>query len=231
MFRKIRNYFFSGLLVVVPIGITVWIVWGIFNLLDSWYSVLDEKYHLQDHLKDYVWLPEFGVGFLIIIVMICFIGFMTQLYLGRKLLNLVEYIFLNIPGISNIYNGLKQVTETIMGRRHKLFESVVLIEYPRKGLYSIGFLMARDDRLIKPIVGKPLIYVFIATTPNPTSGVFLIVPEEDIILLDLSVEDAMKMIISGGMVVPWKIEEIPIESLPTHLLETLDDSEETEDKT
>ena len=215
MFRKLRNYFFSGLLVVVPIGITVWIVLGIFNLLDSWYHPLIIKLKLDNNP-----LHQYGVGFILVILLICFIGSMTQLYIGRKLLTLVEYIFLHIPGISNIYNGLKQVTETLMGRRHKIFESVVLIEYPRKGLYSLAFLTARDDHLIKPIIGKPLVYVFIATTPNPTSGIFLIVPEDEITPLDIGVEDAMKMIISSGMVAPKKIAEIPLEALPAHLLET-----------
>ena len=162
-----------------------------------------------------MFIPEYGVGFLLTLILIVFIGFLTQLYLGRKAIGLVDYIFLQIPGISNIYNGLKQVTETLMGKRKRIFEQVVMIEYPRKGLYSLGFVTSHDQNLMEPIIKKPLVYVFIATTPNPTSGVFLIVPESELTPLDISVEDAMKMIISSGMVAPRRIHEVPLDAIPS----------------
>ncbi len=220
MLRRLRNYFLSGLLVVVPIGVTIWIVWGIFNLFDSWYSLLAEKYEFHLFLKQHVSndfnAPEFGVGFLLTVTLIIFVGFLTQLYLGRKLFGLVDNVFLQIPGISNLYNGLKQVTETLMGRRKGIFERVVLFEYPRKGLYSLAFITGRDEGLIEPLAEKGLVYLFIATTPNPTSGIFLIVPEKDVTPVDISVEDAMKMVISSGMVAPQCNKEELLESIPSH---------------
>ncbi len=213
MIRKLRNYFFSGLLIVVPFGITIWIVVGIFNLFDGWFRRLAINSNLYENIKPYYYIPQYGVGFVLTLSLIIFVGFLTQLYLGRKIINLFEQIFLRIPGISNLYHGLKQVTETLMGRHRQIFEQVVLLEYPRKGLYSLGFLTARDQNLIGAVVKRNLVYVFIVTTPNPTSGFFLIVPSEDVIPLDLSIEDAMKMVISSGMVAPKKIHKVPLEDI------------------
>lgn len=200
MLRKFRLYFLSGLLVVVPIGVTIWIVLGIFDFFDSWYRDLAIKYQIS-FIRPEMQIHT-GVGFFLTIFLIALIGFTTQLYFGKKLLDLIDRIFLRIPFISSLYNGMKQVGETLMGRQNKLFERVLLIEYPRRGLYSLAFAVSRDKGLVSPIIGKNMVYVFVATTPNPTSGFFLIIPEEEVVELDVSVEDAMKMIISSGMVSP-----------------------------
>jgi uncharacterized membrane protein len=202
-FRKLRNYFLSGLFVVVPIGVTIWIVWGLFNFFDNWYQQLARTNEYFAILKQQnYYIPKHGIGFILTISLITLIGFTTQLYFGKKILNLVDRVFLKIPFISSIYNGLKQVGETIMGRQSKLFERVVILEYPRKGLYSLAFVMSQDRDLVSLITKQNMLYVFVATTPNPTSGYFLIVPENDVTDLNISVEDAMKMIISSGMVAP-----------------------------
>ncbi|HQH71333.1 MAG TPA: DUF502 domain-containing protein [bacterium] len=213
--RKIRNYFFAGLLVTVPMGITVWIVWSIFNLLDGWYRHLVKAYGIRDYLtaRNYI-MPEYGLGFFLTLALITLIGFATQLYIGRKLFNLVEQIFLRLPVISNLYNGIKQVTATLMGRNRNIFERVVLVEYPRKGLYSLGFITGRDRILLQPSRGREFCYVYIAKTPNAATGVFLVVPEEETIPLNLSVEDAIKMIVSGGMLTPAGIPENPLDVWP-----------------
>ncbi|RJP23408.1 MAG: DUF502 domain-containing protein [Candidatus Omnitrophota bacterium] len=216
--QKLRNYFFAGLLVVTPIGLTFWMAVGILNFFGnkfrwSFQAFFNVFYRQEEHAHLYAYahkydayfpLFTYGFGFLLTILLISFVGMATQMYLGRKTLNLVEFILIKIPVISSVYNGLKQVSESIMGRRSKIFERVVIIEYPRKGLYSLAFITAKDKNLVEPILNKPVVYVFIATTPNPTSGIFLIVPEEELIPIDLSVEDGMKMIISSGMVVPKK---------------------------
>ncbi len=213
LIRRVRNYFLAGILVTVPIGVTVWIVWSLFNLLDSWFRKLLVYYDLVEPLRTSgYFIPQHGVGFLMTIGLIVLVGFGTQLYIGRKVFDLVDLIFLRIPVISSIYRGLKQVVEALMGRRKNIFERAVLIEYPRKGLYSIAFVTGKDQGLISPLTKEPMIYVFMPTTPNPTSGFYLIVPKSDCISLDLGVEDAMKMIISSGMVVP----ETPI--LPQEIL-------------
>ncbi|MDX9752559.1 MAG: DUF502 domain-containing protein [bacterium] len=209
MLRRFRLYFLSGLLVVVPIGVTIWIVLGIFNFFDSWYRGFAIKYgiaFLSPNMQIHT-----GVGFFLTIFLISLIGFTTQLYFGKMIFGLIDRIFLQIPFISSIYNGLKQVGETLMGRQSRLFERVILIQYPRKGLYSLGFAVSRDKELISSVVGQNMVYVFIATTPNPTSGIFLIVPEDEIIELNVSVEDAMKMIISSGMVAPKVKGDVVVE--------------------
>jgi len=203
LLRRFRNYFLSGLLVVVPIGLTIWIIWGIFVFLDTWFQDLLVYYELNEPLKTGGWfIPQHGVGFILTILIIGLLGFTTQLYIGRKFFDLVDLLFLRIPFISSLYKGLKQISEAIMGKRRQFFEQVVLIEYPRKGLFSLGFITAQDGGRIKPVLEKRLVYVFLPTTPNPTSGYFLIVPEEECIPISLSVEDGMKMVISGGMVAP-----------------------------
>jgi len=217
MIRRIRNYFFAGLLVVVPFGITIWIIWGLFNFFDSWFRQLMRYYGMQSALQEYYsWFPEYGIGFLLTILIICLIGFFAQLYVGKKLIELFEFFLLKIPGINSIYNGLKQVSQSLMGRQKKLFEAVAMIEYPRRDIYSLCFIISEDDGLMKPILKRDLIYIFLPTTPNPTSGFYLIIPKEDLIPLDISVEDGMKMIISSGMVVPNKIREVNI-PLEEHL--------------
>ncbi|MFB3787172.1 MAG: DUF502 domain-containing protein [bacterium] len=215
IFRKTRNYFLAGLLVMVPMGITIWIVWSIFNLLDGWYRHLVKTSGIRDYLsaRNYI-LPEYGIGFFLTLALITLIGFATQLYLGRKLFSLVEQIFLRLPVISNLYNGIKQVTATLMGRHRNIFERVVLVEYPRKGLYSLGFVTGHDRTLLQPVRGQEYCYVYIAKTPNAATGVFLLVPEEETIPLNLSVEDAIKMIVSGGMVPPAGIPENPLDVWP-----------------
>ncbi|MBN2327157.1 MAG: DUF502 domain-containing protein [Candidatus Omnitrophica bacterium] len=215
MLRRLRNYFLSGLLIVVPISITVWIIWGIFNLFDGWFRRLVTDSAISQSIQTYYYIPQYGVGFFLTVSLIILTGFMTQLYLGRKVFELIDRIFLQIPFISNLYHGLKQVTETLMGKRKRIFEQVVLFEYPRKGLYSLGFIIAHDQKLIEPITKKSLVYVFVATTPNPTSGIFLIIPEEELTPLDISAEDAMKMIISSGMVAPSRAHEVPLDQIPS----------------
>jgi len=201
MMRNLRNYFLSGLLVVVPIGITLWIVFGIFSIFDTWYRNLVDRFELYSPLQNKgYWLPEYGMGFFLTIALISLAGFMTQLFIGRKVLNLVDFIFLKIPFVSGIYNTLKQVSESLGGKNRKIFDSVALVEYPRKGLYSLVFVTAKGKQSLPRNESKSMVYVFLATTPNPTSGFFLIVPEEDLIPTNLTVEEGMKLIISGGLV-------------------------------
>lgn len=188
---------------VVPITITVWIFWWLFNFFDHWFRELTRQYGFYESMQSKGYhIPEYGVGFALTIALITLVGFVAQLYIGRKLIDVVDYIFLNIPGVSTIYNGVKQVSHSIIGKRERLFEAVGLIEFPRKGIYTIAFIIGKDPNLFGPYVGEELYFVLIASTPNPTSGFFYVVPKKEIIFLDISVEDGMKMIISSGMVAP-----------------------------
>ncbi len=213
MFRRLRNYFFTGLLVVVPIGVTIWIVYGIFQFMDTWFRDLVIT---QDWWKQYLGeaIPlEHGVGFVLTVIIICMIGFFASLYIGRKVLDLVDYVFSQIPVISTIYNGLKQISQSIGGRRTNIFDRVLLVEYPRRGLYALAFVTGEDEGIFKNIIGEESLYVFLPTTPNPTSGFFLLIPRNEAVELTLSVEDAMKMIISSGMVAPTVVKPISQDEL------------------
>jgi uncharacterized membrane protein len=200
--RSIRNYFIGGLFIVVPIGATVYVVWGIFNLLDQW---LRESKFLQDRLAAFGMPSNFtfyGIGFATTVVLIIIVGFLGRLYVGRKTLSLVELILSRIPGVSWIYNLIKQISFAFFGQDRTVFDRPVLIEYPRKGIFSLAFAVCPDKGVASRTVGRKLTCVFLATTPNPTSGVFLLVPEEEVIPVDLTVEEAIKMVISSGMVTP-----------------------------
>lgn len=218
--RDARNMFISGLLVVVPLGFTIFIIVSLFNFFDGWFRSL-KSYWLNDppnwivenisentkavldHFIDS--LPPFGVGFCLTLVLIFLIGFMTRIYLGQRMVKLVEWLFNLIPGVSMLYKGVKQVFEQLVGKGHKIFERVVLIEYPRKGIYSIAFVTGPAE-YFNPIVNKKMFYVFVVTTPNPTSGFFMMVLEEEMIPTDLGIEEAMKMAISGGIVTPKPVQ-------------------------
>ncbi|MBZ0256376.1 DUF502 domain-containing protein [bacterium] len=220
MFRRLRNYFFTGLFVIVPIGVTIWIVFGVFQFMDNWFRDLVMS---QDWWEEYVGAAfpyEHGVGFVLTITIICMVGFFASLYIGRKVLDLVDYIFSQIPGVSTIYNGLKQISVSISGRRSKIFEKVVLIEYPRRGIYSLAFITAEDEGVFSELLNEELVYVFMPTTPNPTSGFFLLIPKCDAVELKLTVEEAMKMIISSGMVAPKRVKPVSQEALEqSHIMQ------------
>ncbi len=206
-FIRLRNLFFSGMLVILPIGATIWLVMFLldfYNDIYFWFTdLLSKRMNFEISPKfEESWIPENAIGLVFIIAIISLIGFITQLYVGRKLLHLFELILSKIPIISNIYQALKQISETIMGRRSRIFEGVVILEYPRKGIYSLAFLTGKDKHIFENYVDEKLIYIFLPTTPNPTSGFFLIVPEESLIPVDLTVEEAMKMVVSSGMVTP-----------------------------
>ncbi len=200
--RAFRNHFLSGLFILVPIGATVYVVWGIFNLLDGW---LRDSQFVRSRLVA-LGLPQestlYGVGFVTTILIILIVGFLGRLYVGRKMLSLVEMILSRIPVVSWIYNLVKQVSHAFLGRRKSIFERPVLIEYPRKGIYSLAFAVCDENGGMSRAVGKNLVCVFLATTPNPTSGFFLLVPDDEVIPITLTVEEAVRMVISSGMVNP-----------------------------
>jgi len=200
--RDLRNYFIGGLFIVVPIGATVYVVWGIFNYLDQW---LRESQFIKERLTAFGWPTEFtlyGVGFVTTILVIIIIGFLGRLYIGKKMLSLVESLLSRIPVVSWLYNLIKQISYAFLGRRKNMFERPVLIEYPRKGMYSLAFVVCPDTSPISHAVDRDVTCVFLATTPNPTSGYFLIVPNEDLIPVNMTVEQAVKMVISSGLINP-----------------------------
>lgn len=189
MKAQIRRYFISGLLVVVPIALTVYILMIIVNFTDRLYPLLKE------YLP--VYIPGFGIIITLCIIML--VGIITTNFVGKRLLLFGETIIARIPLVKEIYHSIKQIAEAIFTTEHKSFRRVVLIEYPRKGIYTMVFVTGVPRPEIEEKIGRKCLNVFVPTTPNPTSGFYLMVPEDEVTELDISPEEAFRLIVSGGM--------------------------------
>lgn len=199
---RLRNYFLTGLVVAAPISITAYLTWTFISYVDETVKPLIPKIYNPD---TYLPFSVPGVGLFVAIFILTFLGFITANYLGRSVLSFGERMLSGMPLIRNIYSALKQIFETILSQQKKSFQKAALIEYPRKGLYAVVFISTRAQGEVKAHIerdGDEIISVFLPTTPNPTSGFLLFVKESDIIYLDMSVEDAAKLVISAGLVAP-----------------------------
>ena len=205
---RLRNYFTTGLLLLAPSAVSVWILIQVFkwfdNILGKWYVRLFVSLGFKTtHFP--------GLGAITLFILVTLIGFFARQYAGRKLFELWEKLINMVPLINRIYLAVRQLSDSLAKGGAIIFKRAVMIQYPRKGLYSIGFVTRDCEAPFCGILGKPVSSVFIPTTPNPTSGVIIFVPQDDMISLDMSVEDAMKLIISAGVVTP----DIRLPSLPT----------------
>ena len=199
IFARCRRYFLAGILVTSPILITVYVTWLIITFIDSQVAgMLPESLDFTKKLPHQI--P--GLGLIISIIVITFIGAITPGFIGRTLLKVGERILDNTPVVRSIYGAIKQIMETVMSTNSDSFRDVVLLEYPRKGIWVIGFVTGETKGEVQTLNEEILINVFIPTTPNPTSGFLLFVPKKDLIYMKMKVEDAVKMVISGGIVTP-----------------------------
>ena len=198
MWKHIKNYFIMGLLVTIPISLTIYILSVFIGVMDNILKYLPPKYHPDMHLPFHI--PGFGL--IITVVLIFVIGLITQSYLGKKLVFLGEWILGKIPLVRNIYIGIKQLVTAIFVENSRAFKQVVMIEYPRKDIWVIAFLTGVTEGEVQDRTKKEVVNVFVPTTPNPTSGFYLLVPKKDIINLNMTVEEAFKLIVSGGIVSP-----------------------------
>ncbi len=199
---RFRNYFLTGLIICAPLAITVYITWSIVQWFDDAVKpYVPEVYNPDTYLP--FTLPGFGL--LVAIFVITLIGFFAANYIGRTLVAYGEVMLGRMPFVRNIYSGLKQIFQTVLSDKSDSFKKVGLIEYPRKGLYALVFIATDTDGEVGERLkgrGDEAISVFLPTTPNPTSGFLLFVPKRDAIILDMSVEDAAKLVISAGLVSP-----------------------------
>ncbi len=195
----LRANFLTGLVVVAPIGMTIYLVWTTIGVIDSWVLPwIPEKFQPSN----YIGADVRGVGVVIFLTFTVIVGYITKGLIGRTILRSGEILVDRMPIVRSIYNALKQIAETVVNKSETSFDRACLIEYPRRGLWAIAFYSnnAREEIKTKlPPVGT-MISVFLPTTPNPTSGFLLFVEEKDIIYLDMSVEDAAKLVISAGLV-------------------------------
>ncbi|MGI9371941.1 MAG: DUF502 domain-containing protein [Hyphomicrobiales bacterium] len=199
-FHRLRTYFLTGLVVAAPIGITVYLIWWFVSFFDQWIKpYIPSAYNPDNYLPFSV--P--GVGLLLALFGITVIGAFTANLFGRTIINLWERLLSGMPVVRTVYSALKQIFETVLSQKSDSFREVCLIEYPRKGLYAIAFVSCDSEGEV-PARAKAgdLISVFLPTTPNPTSGFLLFVPERDVIKLTMTVEEAAKLVISAGLVVP-----------------------------
>ena len=189
-FTRLRNYFITGVVVLIPIGITIYLTLFIISISSK---ILPKEIN-PNHYLPYD-IP--GLEILISLLLITFIGWLSLSFIGKKLLNLFNRVLKKIPILRTIYSAIVQMTETFTST-NKEKKNVVLVEYPRKGSWAVGFATKENSGEITKKTNKNLVNVFVPTTPNPTSGFLLMFPKEDVIYLDLSFEEASKFIVSAG---------------------------------
>ena len=188
---RLRNYFFTGVIVLIPIGFTLYLSKFLINFSTNLVPVgLNPNTYLPYSIP--------GIEIFLTIVFITIVGSLSLSFLGKKFLQLVDDLFKRIPILRTIYSAIGQMTETFRNQKNSSKKSVVLIEYPRKGSWAVGFATKENQGEIKNKTNKDLINVFVPTTPNPTSGFLLMFPKEDLIYLDMSFEEASKFIVSAG---------------------------------
>lgn len=203
MRRKIKNIFLTGLAVVVPVGVTLYVLFFLIDMMDGFLGVLPAAIHPNRLLGFRV--PGLGVIFTLLLILV--IGLVTRSWIGNRLVRLGERIFSRIPIVRSIYQGTKQLMDALFSARGGSFEKVVFFEYPRKGVYTVGFVTGRAKGGPAEKAQENFLNVFVPTTPNPTSGYYLLVPEREVIHTEMTVEEAFKLVISGGLVVPGDKEK------------------------
>jgi len=196
--KKLRRIIVAGLLVWLPLGITIFVIKILIDLLGQTYLLIPEA--LRPETLFGVTIPGFGI--IMAIVILFGTGLVAANYLGKTLVETWEKLLDKIPLVRSIYSPLKKFAELVLSDQTQSFSKVLLIQYPRKGVYSLCFQTSKDVGEIQEKSGEDVVCVFIPTTPNPTSGYIIMVPKDEVIELNMSVEDALKMIISLGVVVP-----------------------------
>lgn len=210
---SLRNNFIAGVVVIAPIGLTVWLIWTLLGWVDGFVWPFIPGYYHPDSIinRTFGWTGEDavevnvrGVGVIVFLVFTILVGWIAKGLIGRSLLRWGEDLVGRLPVVRSIYNGLKQIAETVFTQQESTFDKACLVEYPRKGSWSLAFVSARTKGEVARKLGPDDDYVgvFMPTTPNPTTGFLMLVRRSEIIELDMSLEQAAKLIISAGLVYP-----------------------------
>ncbi|MEH6830269.1 DUF502 domain-containing protein [Sulfitobacter sp.] len=208
---RFRGNFLTGLVVIAPVGLTIWLIWSVVGWIDGLVlPLVPFNYHPDRLIQDLLGLDPLvqinvrGIGVIIFLIFTVFIGWLAKGIIGRSFIRFAESLVERTPVVRSIYSGIKQISETIFAQNERSFETACLIEYPRKGIWAIGFISteAKGEITEKTNTGGDIMSVFLPTTPNPTSGFLLFVPKRDVIELDMTVEDSAKLVISAGLVYP-----------------------------
>lgn len=199
---RLRNYFLTGIIAVAPVFITIYLIWTFVEWVDSWViPYVPNVYNPSTYLPFEI--P--GIGLVIAVFVLTVVGFLTANIIGRTVVSYGESLLNRTPIIRSLYNGLKQIFETVLTNTSTSFKLVGLLEYPRKGVWALVFIATETKGEVNAVLtreGVDTLSVFLPTTPNPTSGFLLFVPRADIRVLDMTVEDGAKMVISAGLVSP-----------------------------
>ena len=214
----LRNSFLTGVVVIAPVGLTVWLIWSVIGWVDGVVlPFVPSRYQPENILNTFlgldIKLQLRGLGVVFFLIFTTFVGWLAKGLLGRSLIRSAERFVNRMPVVRSIYSGVKQIAETVFSQADRSFEKACIVQYPRKGIWAVGFISTPAKGEIRARVNdaQNLLSVFVPTTPNPTSGFLLFFPAEDVIELDMSIEDAAKLVISAGLVYPNQNGEILIE--------------------
>jgi uncharacterized membrane protein len=196
---RLRTYFLAGILITAPVGLTIYLAWLMISFVDDRvFSVLPPRYNPETYLPFSI--P--GIGLILAAVSLTLIGAITAGFVGRLFRRLSEAVLNRLPVVRSVYSAIKQIVETVFANQSAAFREVVLIEYPRRDAWSLGFITGTTQGEVQANLKRDLVNVFVPTTPNPTSGFLLFVPENEVIRLTMSIEDGIKLVISGGIITP-----------------------------
>ena len=194
----LRRYFVAGLLVWIPLGITLWVLKLLVDLMDQSLLLIPSHYHSDKLFGFHV--P--GMGLILTVAIVLFTGALAANFFGRKLLKMGDGLLARIPIVRSIYGGVKQISDTLFSPEGKAFRRAVLVRYPHPGAWTVALVTGSPEHEVAALLGRDQVAVFVPTTPNITAGFFLVVPRADTIPLDMSVDDALKYIISMGVAEP-----------------------------
>ncbi len=209
LFSSVRANFLTGIIVVAPVFLTAYLIWWFVGVIDSWVlPLVPDRYQPRPYLG----INVKGYGVIVFLIFTVFVGALAKGFLGRSILGYGERFVDRMPVIRSIYNGLKQIAETVLSQSNNSFEHACLVEYPRKGIWAVAFVstQTKGEVLEKVPGNKSYLSIFLPTTPNPTSGFLLFLPKSDVIILDMDVEEAAKLVISAGLVSPTKKDKLQV---------------------
>jgi len=207
--KNLRRYIVAGLLVWLPLAVTLWLLNRVVGLMDGWLDTFLERLPASYHPDQLLGVAIPGLGVIFTFLLLIITGMLAANFVGRAFVNGWESLLDRIPVVRAIYSAVKKFAEMVFSDKSQSFNKVLLVEYPRKGIYSLAFQTSSELGEIESRIGEDVVCVFVPTTPNPTSGLIVMLPRNDVIELDMEVEEALKMVISLGVVVPtWRNDQL-----------------------
>ncbi len=198
MMIRLRRYFVAGLLIWLPLVATYWVLMFSIRLVDRSLLLLPEQYRPENLIGFEI--P--GLGVILTLAMVILTGFLAASFFGRSMVTAWESILSRIPLVRSVYGAVKQITVSLFSDTSNSFREVVLVEYPRRGMWMLAFVTGEAPKKVEAVLGEPMINIYVPTTPNPTSGYYIMVPQQDVRKLNISIETGLKMILSAGVVNP-----------------------------